>query len=1199
MRDNLIQKKLINENQQDNVNQKIGIQDKLCHFQVIQNEIINSKIGGVLVLSRSYGLYHIVANFLDYLDQNKSFTLAILLGFSETELDFISQLRKPNQRYPIKKIGYEMISKKRSEQYLQGGIFSMSITTLTFDILSKKVLPVEVIQNVIYNNIEQIENHKDQEGWICTLIKMDNPKAHILGISDNPTKLRLNNSMATYTKIFYVNNVFIWPNFRSEFIQSIQRGKKDCFKVLEFVIQNVKLRKNQEKIQKALVNLCKNVMFDIEKKFGKTKNESFFNEDDLFNSTKEQIINKIVNDKALIRNINEYQSFRDLLDLRILLLDLINLNAVEFFKKLQQIEDESNEQSVWKLGQMDDETMKNIDNLFKYAKKRLFQIRKIKKCEQQTINQPNYNRNLINKQENDEIIIKQEITVKSEDQDIEENVNDQDEKQFDKNQQQSQNKVKLKVKNYNQKYYVLSQKPVKTEYEEKIDDYQNQSQQDLQQNLNKNNEQGLESSENLDEPEIEVDFGLDYELKLNLEIQPKLKTLKEILEQIQREKNQQDQQNNTNIKMEENNQQNDIKIEDNNSQNKSLNKDNKENQFSNKQEDKIEKIWIYTQSQMQIKKIRQRFINSVLSKKINNFSEKESENLLLEQLSFELELLFDSYVEFHMNNIINNDKNDKQNQSQFTPENGKCEKGQQIGQIQNQNQNNSSLNSSLNSEKGIIQMEQEEEEEKKQNFLNNLNDNGQKQNINLNNNKSFLKNVQNEQKNKNKNGTEKAFDQNNSAFKRKKFYLSEDIQKGFKLLKLDTIDIDVIDELDQEGRVIFFNDRILPQFEIRINSIECPAQRQQFLLEYKPNYIILMEPFKELQREIDINQYLIPNTIKKVCVLMQQNCLESQIYLKNIQQERQSFEQIINESTQIPNQIEDPYKRIQIKKEDLEPQSTRQGGIIEKVRPRIIVDTREFRSLIPSYIFHEGYDVIPMMLKKGDIIISDDTAIERKAVETGDFVESVKSGRLDDQIKKMFESFRNVIFLIEWGAKMNFDLDSIFEYRVKPFQQNIAKLANKGRNQNLEIQFQNEQKYKFICTQIPIFCKKFPRLQILWSRGPQHTVKLIQMLKNLYKKEPSIQLMQQMAINEQDSNGAKNQQKLEKYLTKTGNDLEKENARKSQLDIFNENQQSNNQLLELKSKVVNSTKSEKKKNPFLKENNFKFQDELDSEQDEN
>lgn len=42
--------------------------------------------------------------------------------------------------------------------------------------------------------------------------------------------------MATYTKIFYVNNVFIWPNFRSEFIQSMERGKKDCFKIMEFVI---------------------------------------------------------------------------------------------------------------------------------------------------------------------------------------------------------------------------------------------------------------------------------------------------------------------------------------------------------------------------------------------------------------------------------------------------------------------------------------------------------------------------------------------------------------------------------------------------------------------------------------------------------------------------------------------------------------------------------------------------------------------------------------------------------------------------------------------------------------------------------------------------------------------------------------------------------------------------------------------------
>lgn len=30
--------------------------------------------------------------------------------------------------------------------------------------------------------------------------------------------------------------------------------------------------------------------------------------------------------------------------------------------------------------------------------------------------------------------------------------------------------------------------------------------------------------------------------------------------------------------------------------------------------------------------------------------------------------------------------------------------------------------------------------------------------------------------------------------------------------------------------------------------------------------------------------------------------------------------------------------------------------------------------------FHEGYEIIPMMLKKGDIIISDDIAIERKVL---------------------------------------------------------------------------------------------------------------------------------------------------------------------------------------------------------------------------
>lgn len=62
----------------------------------------------------------------------------------------------------------------------------------------------------------------------------------------------------------------------------------------------------------------------------------------------------------------------------------------------------------------------------------------------------------------------------------------------------------------------------------------------------------------------------------------------------------------------------------------------------------------------------------------------------------------------------------------------------------------------------------------------------------------------------------------------------------------------------------------------------------------------------------------------------------------------------------------------------------------------MIVDYREFRSEIPARLYYSGYTVIPMMLKVGDIILSNNTAIERKCVETGDLIESVNSNRLDE-----------------------------------------------------------------------------------------------------------------------------------------------------------------------------------------------------------
>ena len=81
--------------------------------------------------------------------------------------------------------------------------------------------------------------------------------------------------------------------------------------------------------------------------------------------------------------------------------------------------------------------------------------------------------------------------------------------------------------------------------------------------------------------------------------------------------------------------------------------------------------------------------------------------------------------------------------------------------------------------------------------------------------------------------------------------------------------------------------------------------------------------------------------------------------------------------------------------------STRIGGYQEHLESKIIIDCREFKSQLPSALYHEGFHIIPVFLLIGDYILSDDIVVERKSVETGDLMESYRSGRLEKQLKKM------------------------------------------------------------------------------------------------------------------------------------------------------------------------------------------------------
>jgi len=58
----------------------------------------------------------------------------------------------------------------------------------------------------------------------------------------------------------------------------------------------------------------------------------------------------------------------------------------------------------------------------------------------------------------------------------------------------------------------------------------------------------------------------------------------------------------------------------------------------------------------------------------------------------------------------------------------------------------------------------------------------------------------------------------------------------------------------------------------------------------------------------------------------------------------------------------------------------------------------------------------------GDYILSDEIAIERKAVSTGDLFESFKSGRLLQQVSNMNQFYKRPCLLIEFDEDIPFKI---------------------------------------------------------------------------------------------------------------------------------------------------------------------------------
>lgn len=177
--------------------------------------------------------------------------------------------------------------------------------------------------------------------------------------------------------------------------------------------------------------------------------------------------------------------------------------------------------------------------------------------------------------------------------------------------------------------------------------------------------------------------------------------------------------------------------------------------------------------------------------------------------------------------------------------------------------------------------------------------------------------------------------------------------------------------------------------------------------------------------------------------------------------------------------LEEEAKRLEVSDK---AESSRKGGGYRNLgdhqseleRDIIAVDSREFSCTTPIYLHEKGFWLIPLVLTVGDYVLSDEICVERKSVNTGDLFESFKSGRLLQQITNMTRYYKKPVLLIEFDDSIPFRLTDPSQYD-----------STTG----------GEVNPSSIISKLSLLTLHFPNLQIVWSKGPQHTADIFKELK--------------------------------------------------------------------------------------------------------
>lgn len=159
--------------------------------------------------------------------------------------------------------------------------------------------------------------------------------------------------------------------------------------------------------------------------------------------------------------------------------------------------------------------------------------------------------------------------------------------------------------------------------------------------------------------------------------------------------------------------------------------------------------------------------------------------------------------------------------------------------------------------------------------------------------------------------------------------------------------------------------------------------------------------------------------------------------------------------------------------------NSRKGGFPNKkaLRPnnKVIIDSREFRSALPSILHQREMEILPCMLEVADYVITPEIGIERKSVM--DLIQSFHSGRLYNQISQLCKHFKKPVLLIEFHEDKPFYLPDEWTDDITDFS---------------------------VRSKLVLLTLHFPSLSIFWSRSPHTTADLFQDIKQ-HSEDPNIE----------------------------------------------------------------------------------------------